>query len=330
MGEIERGLGGEIGIAGLCARSVGDLVGAQGEELIAGDAGAYVRGVLQENRIGTEIIDDGVARDLQGRTGIGCRGLLGVADDGVILRLRPLLDDVVRDDGVAAIGQVDVIARRAGGPVDNTIVLDDGVGGAALDLVTDDGAGEEAVGDRQGGDVTDVEIVCLAVAGAVVGEFRMIDGDGADGRRARIGAAEQAVLVVMEVVVVEGEIAGLVANARTIAVGHGGAGERHIVDGDVGVGREDRLAVGRRLGRHQIDHAADTLDGDVGGDGGEVVGVGAGLYQNRVAVMRCCNRRGQCIKLLPRAHGQCRHENLQSKGTGKNQTISRRTTTFRD
>ncbi len=209
-------------------------------------------------------------------------------NDGGVVRILPLLDHVVANDGHAAIGNVDAVATRAGAIIDAGI--GDGGGlGAALDLVADIGVVEVAVVDDQRGEVIDIEVVRKAIAGAVVGELRTGDADRAGGA----GVPQDAVLIVVEIAVDDDQVAALVADARAVHVGHGRAGEAQILDRHVGLRDEDALAVGWRHGGDEVRHATDTDDGDLLGDRREVVHIGAGLHGDGVAVTRGGDGRGQ-------------------------------------
>ena len=67
--------------------------------------------------------------------------------------------------------------------------------------------------NRQIGDCADqVEIMCLAVASAVKGEFAVINRESAG----RPCPAEQTILVVVEITIVEGQIAAFIANSGAV------------------------------------------------------------------------------------------------------------------
>ena len=65
-----------------------------------------------------------------------------------------------------------------------------------------------------------------------------------------------------------------------------------------------RLAVRDQAGRYHRDHPADPLQGDVLVDRDIIVGVGAGLHFDRVAVLRSGNCGGNGRKLLSWANGK--------------------------
>src|SRR5262249_50430009 len=93
-------------------------------------------------------------------------------------------------------------------------VRDNCVFGAALDFVTDNSVVKIAVVDRQGADFPHVQIVGKSRTVAVMSEFAVIDRYAAG----RIEIGEQALLVIMEVVAVEDEIAVLVADPSTVTI----------------------------------------------------------------------------------------------------------------
>src|SRR6185312_17038029 len=73
---------------------------------------------------------------------------------------------------------------------------------------------EEAVGDGQAVDLAEIGAMRLPVAGAVMHEGRAGDRDVAAGDP----AAQDAVLIVVKIAVLDREIAGLVADTGAIAV----------------------------------------------------------------------------------------------------------------
>src|SRR5712691_7493167 len=201
----ERRLGGHERIARLRGGARGDLARGQAVELVPGDLrGGRDRGVPDgESAGGGHIVENLVSGDLQARAGPE-PALLAEGDDPGVVRHRPLLDDVVLDQRVAAVRQVDAVARRAARSIVDPRVLDGGSDGPALDLVSDIRAVEIAVVDDQRA-AAGIEIVRIAITGrawiadTVIGEFAVVDGDGVAG-----SAAKQAILVIEEIVVVEG------------------------------------------------------------------------------------------------------------------------------
>ena len=291
---IERRVRGQIGRAGHGGRAGRDLPRGEAIDRIVADRAGDRGGIRQEARARASghVVDDDIALDEQARAGIG-RALAAVVDDGGIVGILPLLDDVVADDADAAIGQIDAVAGRAA-PVVDARIGDGGGQRTALDLVTDIGVVEVAVVDDQRGDLVDIEVVRIAIAGAVVGEFRPDDADRAGGRTVR----QEAVLVVEEVAVDDDQVAAFVADARAVPVGYGCTGETQVLDRDVALGDEDALAVGWRNGGDEVRHAADTDDRDVLRDRREVVHIGAGLHGDDIAVVRGGDRSGKrCVGL---------------------------------
>ena len=71
----------------------------------------------------------------------------------LVLRFRPLFDDVVLDDDITAVRQVYAVAGGAGGTVKDAAVFDDRVQRAAFDLMADiHGVMEVAAIDRESSD----------------------------------------------------------------------------------------------------------------------------------------------------------------------------------
>src|SRR4051812_1079442 len=100
--------------------------------------------------------------------------------------------------------------------------------------------------NRQIGDCADVEIMCLAVASAVKGEFAVINRESAG----RPCPAEQTILVVVEITIVEGQIAALIANSGAVGIRYLGTGKLKVVNRNIAAGDENRLAVRDQAGRY--------------------------------------------------------------------------------
>src|SRR5271165_762058 len=89
-------------------------------------------------------------------------------------------------------------------------------------------------------------------------ELRVIDRDAA----VRIGSTEQALLIVVEIVVGEREIAALIADRGTVIVGHDSATDIEAVNGNIDAWTalvDDRLTVRRVLRCGHDDLAIDCL-----------------------------------------------------------------------
>ena len=222
-------------------------------------------------------------------------------DGGLVLRLDALFDDVVGQHRVAAVRQVHVVAAVIAA-LDDPVAVQDGIVGAALDLVAHRRVVDIAVADGERADLVDIDIVHLAgTAGdAVPGKFGIVDADGA----ASYGRTQQPLLVVMDEDVDQGQVAAFVADPRTVVVAHLGAGDFDVAHRHVGVDDELRLAVCRLHGGDELRHAAHALDHHLLGDLVEVVGVGSGLHANGVAVLGCRQRPAQRAVLLSSTHGQ--------------------------
>ena len=258
------------------------------------------RGVVQHrHRLRAAIVGDLVALHQQGRPAVG-NALPAEVDGGRVLGLRPLLDQVAGDDGLAAVGKVDAVAGGAVCAIGDQVAGDGRAVGAALDLVPHADAGEAAVLDRELLDGARIQVVRQAVAVAVVAEVAVLDQEGP----ARHRGGHQAVLVVMEAAVAEREVAAFVPNPGAVLVRDLAAGEADVLDGAVRVHAQDGLAVGRAGGRDQVDHAADADDGHLGRYIGDVVCVGAGVHEQRVAIPRRREGRSQGGVGLRGAHAQ--------------------------
>ena len=257
------------------------------------------------------VVDDRVVADRQAGAGIQRAGR-SECNNRRVLALRPLLDDIAGDRVHTAVRQVDRIRCRGRRAIHDTVVGDVVDQGTALNLVPGVRGGNVGSADTEFADRANIDIVVQPAGGAVIGEFRIGDGD----RTAGIAICQQPVLIVVEVAVVDRQVAGLVAHPRRVAAfrrADRGTREFQIVErhrrtGGRRADDQDTLLVGRRLGRHQVDHATHTLDGDAGGDGREIIRVGSGLHLDDVAVVRGGNGGGQGCIFLARPNGQCSHD----------------------
>src|SRR5690242_12747312 len=91
---------------------------------------------------------------------------------------------------------------------------------------------------------------------AVMGKLTFVDCD----RAAGVVVPKQALLIIMEIVVVEGQIAGLISNSCAVAVRHLCPGKRKSVDNDITVGNENAFAVWYLLRGDHVHHAANPLE----------------------------------------------------------------------
>src|SRR5689334_18859900 len=95
-----------------------------------------------------------------------------------------------------------------------------------------------------------------------------------------------------EPVIVQDKIAGFFLDPRSIFIRNLSARKIEVVDRNVAVGNKNSLAVWDQTRRDHFDPAADPLQGDVFIDRGIIVGVGASVDINRVAVLRSRDRSG--------------------------------------
>ena len=115
----------------------------------------------------------------------------------------------------------------------------------------------------------------------------------------------------MEVGVGQRQRTALVADAGAVAVRHRSARELEPADRDglaAPAHAEDGLAVRRRGRGHYMHRAAHGVHRDAVLDGGEVVGVGARLHLDHIAVLRCGNcvvDRAVCLACADRQSRHC-------------------------
>ena len=141
------------------------------------------------------------------------------------------------------------------------------------------------------GNRADIDIVRLPIAGAVIGKFGMGDCDGAGA--GHIWRGQQPFLHAVKIAVGNKHVAGLIANARHIAIRRAvaAAGEGEALNLQVCIDRDQAFIVWRRLIGHLIDHPAHRQDRDAGVYGAEIIHIRAGLHQDRIAVHRSIQRR---------------------------------------
>ena len=119
-------------------------------------------------------------------------------------------------------------------------------------------------------------------AGAVAEELAVAD----DQRPLHVVVGEDAVLVVDETHVLHGEIPGFHAQAGAVAVGHAGARQRQVADGDVlAIGEEQSLAVAGLVGDHRVLGLAGALDDQLVGLPDRAVEIFARRDQDMVAIL---------------------------------------------
>src|SRR5207302_7378411 len=139
-----------------------------------------------------------------------------VSDDDPVLVGAPLLNDIADDERQAAVGQVDGVARSPVAFIHDAVVRDVAFQRPALDVMADDGVVRIAIPQREAADRTDVKVVALSVAEAVVGKLRMLDDDLA----LRIGACKDAVLVMVEVAAAHEQSGSFLTDSGAVAIRH--------------------------------------------------------------------------------------------------------------
>src|SRR5262245_34001422 len=117
------------------------------------------------------VVDEGVVRDIELvlRPGITCRA---EGDHHRVLGRRCLLDEVADDDCDATGVELELVARPPGDLVRETVVKDEAFPRAALQQMPDVGVMEVTPPHEQSSDSARVQVMALAVAGAVAGELR--------------------------------------------------------------------------------------------------------------------------------------------------------------
>ena len=131
-------------------------------------------------------------------------------------------------------------------------------------------------------------------------KLAVLDQHGAGG----IGAAEDAVLVVLEQAVLHHQVPRFITDPSAVAVPHRRAREGEAIDGGIVVDREYRLAVAGRDGGNHAHHAPHGLQRYLVSDDREVVGVGACIDVNHVPIQRSRDRGSDGCKLQACSDGQ--------------------------
>src|SRR3954471_4141922 len=103
-------------------------------------------------------------------------------------------------------------------------------------------------------DLTDIKIVGKPISDSIMVEFAVIDCDGPIGG----GRSKQALLIIVKVIIVEDEIAGLITDPGSIPIAYLCPGEYEVVDRVVPSGDKHSLAIRDLLGANHIHHTADA------------------------------------------------------------------------
>ncbi len=156
-----------------------------------------------------------------------------------VLRRGALADDVADQRDLAAVREVDFVARLPARTIDDNVVAQVAAPGAALDQVPPVAAVEAAAANRQRGHRAGVEQVRKR-RGLVRGEPADAVLDRQHGLR--VVGGEDAVLVVEERAVEEVEPPALEADAGAVAVGHARTAELDVADAEIAVAERGDLA----------------------------------------------------------------------------------------
>src|SRR5262249_11780441 len=251
----------------------------------------------------TGIVGKGIVDDEQLRAGIaGVCALFQVGDKRGVVIHRTLFDHISYDVRKTAIGNVNLIAGGPGGFIAEPVVEDKILRGARLQQVADLGVMRVVIAKDQFANVPDVNVVGLAIAKAVEGKFRELDGDGA-GKRS---VGENAFVVVVKKAIAHGQVVALLANSHTVLVNYVCTAEFDVLHGRVGPGyHPDAFALRVLPARVDVGpSAAHAADGQVvGGPGADVSGVGnAGINFDNVAGDGCRDGCARGRESLARPH----------------------------
>src|SRR5690606_28759644 len=248
------------------------------------------------------VVNQGVIDEIE--FDVGALVALGAeGNEGWVVGLRTLRDEIADDIGDTAIGKLEFVAGRALDLVAQAVVEDVVFLGPALEQMADAAMMEIAAAHAQTGDLADVEIMGAPVVDAVVGELRILDIEE------HIGAArrQDAVLIVLELALAHGQVAFFEAYAGAVAVAYARIAEFEVLDRDGAAAHHpDALAFGVRAVRDQARPLrSDATYGEIGllpdGDIGAVV---AGLDFDGVAVGGQPGRCGNAAQRLLRPDAQ--------------------------
>ena len=137
-----------------------------------------------------------------------------------------MFDQIANDQAQSAIGQVDLIAFRAAGFTREPIEQDEVFDRARLKQMSHACAVRPIVAKVEPVDDIDVKIVRLTIARTIVGEFTLLNGDGAAGHR----VGQDAVLIVTKQGITHREIAALLSNPGAIGIDGARAAELDVLD----------------------------------------------------------------------------------------------------
>ena len=307
-----RCIGRPIDVAGrqrLTVEQVVELIGKAGDDhggghagkLIAGDRRDGICGVDEEAAVGA-MVDDGIVLDNH-IAEYGAAAIV-VIDEAVVVGVGRFDHLIAFDQQVTAGGDVDGATGVAGTVVDD-IVSHDGVGRDAFDVVAGVGIAEDGVFDDER-ICADVNSVRQAAGMTVSDKGRAGDMGGAVEGCGK--GAKDAVFIVLEIAVPDGEVTALVADTGAVPVHVRGIEEADAVEGcrchRLGDGED---AFGDRHVGIKVGASALTFEGqalayrDAGGRGDMI---GTGLDSDGIAVLRAGNSADQRLngRNLPNSH----------------------------
>ena len=238
--------------------------------------------VPDEHRLVRQIADEGVVADDQLLRGV-LRGFLANRyGSAVVFRHIALLQPVALNQHVAAIWDVDQVARIAIRAVGDVVVYQHVDTCTRFDVVTDMLVDETGMHDLEPIDCTDVDAVrARTVALAVAAEVAVHDANGAAAR----GIGEDTGFVVDEFAAFDCQIATFGADPRPVLVRHRGVLEGDIADGYVvGVDHEDAFPGTALVANDGA--LAGSVDGQTAGAEHGTVGVVAWCDVDGVAAAR--------------------------------------------
>src|SRR6185312_13954414 len=232
------------------------------------------------------------------------RSFLQIGNKRGIVVEWPLLDYVSNHIGKTAIRNIDLVAGCASVFIAETVIKDEILGCSRLQQMSDFGVMRVVVAENESADISYVHVMGLPVAESIESELCKFNGDGAGERR----VSQNAFFIVMKIAIADGQIVGLLTNARSIVVRHGGAAEFDIFYCSVSAGDDpDSFALGIQASSINMStRTAHTLQGEVGSRPRAHITDISDAGVDLDGVSRCCRRDGRAwsSELFPWTHLQ--------------------------